>query len=89
MPLPEKRKNEKPNQFISRCMNNTEMKKEFPNKKQRLAVCFQRAKKKKSYGWECMEELKKEGRVLSSKNEKLIQDAKDALERLLQANKKN
>jgi len=40
MPIPKPRKNENKNEFISRCMSDTVMKKEYPNQKQRNAVCF-------------------------------------------------
>jgi len=40
MPLPTPRTNEKRNDFISRCMDNETMKKEFPKEKQRAAVCY-------------------------------------------------
>lgn len=47
MPLPIPRDGEKQNDFISRCMSNDAMKKEFPDQKQRTAVCFQQFKRKK------------------------------------------
>ena len=40
MPLPSKRKNEKENEFMSRCMSDDVMKKEFRTNKQRVAVCM-------------------------------------------------
>ena len=40
MPLPSKRKNEKENEFMSRCMSDDVMKKEFRTNKQRVAVCI-------------------------------------------------
>ena len=39
MPLPKPLKTEKQNEFIQRCMTDNVMVKEYPNKKQRLAVC--------------------------------------------------
>jgi hypothetical protein len=39
MPLPEPRKGEKQDAFISRCMGDEVMNKEFPKEKQRAAVC--------------------------------------------------
>lgn len=39
MPIPSKRVSEDVNKFIKRCMTDEEMKKEFPNEKQRFAVC--------------------------------------------------
>ncbi len=39
MPLPEPKKNENRDEWDERCMSNDQMKKEFPNKKQRMAVC--------------------------------------------------
>lgn len=40
MPLPTKHKNEEQGKFMARCMSNAVMKREFPENKQRLAVCF-------------------------------------------------
>jgi hypothetical protein len=39
MPLPKPRKGQKQDAFISSCMGNDTMKKEYPDNKQRLAVC--------------------------------------------------
>ena len=46
--LPTPRKNEKQDAFVSRCMSNAEAKREFPEQKQRLAVCFSQFRKKKN-----------------------------------------
>lgn len=47
MPIPKPKKNkEDRNKFISRCMGNANMKKEFPDIKQRLGVCYSRWRKK-------------------------------------------
>jgi len=48
MPLITPKPNESQNKFISRCMSNETMKKEFPDQKQRTAVCFSQFRKKKS-----------------------------------------
>lgn len=45
MPLPTPRKKETRNEFISRCMDNETMKKEFPEEKQRVAVCYSQLRK--------------------------------------------
>ena len=54
MPLPKPRKKEKQNHFIDRCMKDDIMIKEFPNNKQRVAVCYSQwrewEKKKKIQG---------------------------------------
>ena len=39
MPLPTIKKDETRDQFIERCMQDTVMKKEYPDARQRLAVC--------------------------------------------------
>jgi hypothetical protein len=44
MPLPKKEKNESKEQFISRCMANPTMNKEYPNNKQRYSVCVNQSK---------------------------------------------
>jgi len=47
MPLPTKRKGEDRKKFIARCMSNPQTKKDFPDQKQRTAVCFSRSKRSK------------------------------------------
>lgn len=50
MPLPTPRKKEEEDAFVSRCMGDETMLKEFPKQKQRAGVCYnlyERAKKKK------------------------------------------
>lgn len=46
MPLPKPNKDEKEKDFISRCMSNETMKKEYPDGKQRVAVCYSQFKSK-------------------------------------------
>jgi hypothetical protein len=43
MPMPKKNKDETSQEFISRCMNNNTMKKDFQNSPQRLAVCLKQS----------------------------------------------
>ena len=51
MPLPTKHPNEEKNKFTNRCMSDDMMKKEFPDSKQRVAVCLNQYKgRKKSKG---------------------------------------
>ena len=40
MPLPKPKKKEKQGDFISRCAGDTTMNKDFPETKQRVAVCY-------------------------------------------------
>ncbi len=50
MPLPKPRKKEDKNEFISRCMSDDIMEKEYKDNKQRVAVCltqFQNIQKSK------------------------------------------
>jgi len=65
MPIPSPRSGEPQKTFISRCMSDALMNKEFPDIKQRNAVCFSRWRKK---------ELMK---LSSNYNEKNIQDSKE------------
>ena len=44
MPVPKKEKKESSQEFISRCMGDTSMKKEYPQSKQRIAVCLNQTK---------------------------------------------
>ena len=46
MPLPKPEKNQKKDDFINKCMDNTAMLKEFPDNKQRAAVCYSQFDKK-------------------------------------------
>ena len=48
MPLPNQKKEEDRKSFISRCMSDDTMKKEYPQVSQRIAVCVQQAKETKS-----------------------------------------
>ena len=48
MPIPTPGKKEDRAKFISRCMSNPVMKKEFPDNKQRVAVCHTQWRKKKA-----------------------------------------
>lgn len=43
MPLPNRNKDEDKNAFVSRCMSDDKMKSEYPDQKQRSAICIQRA----------------------------------------------
>ena len=40
MPLPSPKSEETQKDFMNRCMGNPTMNKEYPNKQQRLAVCY-------------------------------------------------
>jgi hypothetical protein len=44
MPIPNKRKDQDPKKFLSTCMGNPTMKKEYPDQKQRVAICIQQSK---------------------------------------------
>ena len=43
MPIPKKRKDEDKTKFVSRCMSNEVMKKDYPDTKQRIAICLDQA----------------------------------------------
>ena len=43
MPIPSKKEGEKPNDFMSRCMSDSNMKEEYPVNEQRTAVCLSKA----------------------------------------------
>jgi len=45
MPIPQKNLKENKDVFISRCMNDSKMKSEYPNIKQRAALCYAQLKK--------------------------------------------
>lgn len=44
MPIPKKRKGENNAKFIARCMGDSVMNKDYPDQKQRVAICMQQAK---------------------------------------------
>lgn len=43
MPIPHKRKDEDKNKFVARCMGDKVMKKDYPDNKQRVAICLDQA----------------------------------------------
>src|SRR5271165_530692 len=43
MPLPTKRSDETPGSFLSRCMSDKVMLKEYPDQKQRAAICYKQS----------------------------------------------
>ena len=45
MPLPKRKPSEKKDEFITRCVADPKMVSEFPDAKQRAAICYQQAKK--------------------------------------------
>lgn len=47
MPIPSRKKNEDAKKFVSRCMSNETMKKEYPDNKQRVAICLGQTRKSK------------------------------------------
>ena len=47
MPIPSRKQNEDRQKFVSRCMGNETMKKEYPDTKQRVAICLGQTKKGK------------------------------------------
>lgn len=46
MPIPEKKPNEDKQKFVSRCMSSETMKKEYPDSKQRVAICLGQTRQK-------------------------------------------
>lgn len=48
MPIPEKNPNEDSQKFVSRCMSSEVMKKEYPDAKQRVAICLGQTKRSKN-----------------------------------------
>ena len=46
MPIPKRNQNEDKDKFVSRCMSNEVMKKEYPDTKQRVAICLGQTRKK-------------------------------------------
>lgn len=48
MPIPKRKENEDSQKYVSRCMSNETMKKEYPDSKQRVAICLGQTRKNKS-----------------------------------------
>lgn len=48
MPIPKRKQNEDKQKFVSRCMGNETMKKDYPDSKQRVAICLGQTKESKS-----------------------------------------
>ena len=48
MPIPSRKQNEEKNTYVSRCMGNETMKKEYPDQKQRIAICLGQTRTKKT-----------------------------------------
>jgi hypothetical protein len=48
MPIPSRKQNEDKQAFVQRCMSNDTMKKEYPESKQRVAVCLGQTRKDKA-----------------------------------------
>jgi hypothetical protein len=46
MPIPKPKQNEDSQKFVARCMGNETMKKEYPDQKQRVAICLGQTRKK-------------------------------------------
>lgn len=59
MPIPSPRKSEDEDSFIERCVGNSSMKKDFPDQKQRLAVCFDSFRDNTKHGKDKEKEKKK------------------------------
>jgi len=47
MPIPTKHSGEKEQEFVSRCMGDPVMNKEYPDQKQRAAICYTQFKRRK------------------------------------------
>ena len=46
MPIPKPKQNEDSQKFVTRCMGNETMKKDYPDQKQRVAICLGQTRKK-------------------------------------------
>lgn len=49
MPIPNRQKDESKKDFLSRCMSDDTMNKEYPDNKQRYAICQNQANKSESW----------------------------------------
>jgi hypothetical protein len=58
MPIPTPKKNQEEDQFIASCMSSETMLKEYPNQKQRAAICYSQFSRKKKKNEGSMDETK-------------------------------
>ena len=58
MPIPKPRKGEKEKDFLARCMSNEAMNKEYPDNKQRMAICGTQWRKKDKKSEKSMDVIK-------------------------------
>jgi len=68
MPLPIRKKEEDTKTFMSRCMGDSTMSKEFPDKAQRMAVCHKQFMKSGGANMDSKKEIK-EGKSSSGKRD--------------------
>jgi hypothetical protein len=57
MPIPSRKQNEDKNKYVSRCMSNETMKKDYPDSKQRVAICLGQTRTKSNLLEEVHDEL--------------------------------
>jgi hypothetical protein len=57
MPIPTRKQNEDKQKFVSRCMGNETMKKDYPDTKQRVAICLSQTRTKGNLLEEVHDEL--------------------------------
>ena len=46
MPIPKRKAGEKQDDFMQKCMSNPTMVKDYPDQKQRAAICYSQARKR-------------------------------------------
>ena len=70
MPIPKPNKDEKKPDFISRCMGDEVMNKDYPEQDQRSAICYK--------AWDTEENIKRDekGRIIVAENVKFIINAR-------------
>jgi len=73
MPLPKPKKGEKEQDFINRCVGDSIMKKEFPDREQRIGVCYSQWRNHKQEVDNMSEEKRDEkGRIIIAENVPII-----------------
>lgn len=77
MPIPSPKKSEKQGEFVSRCMGDETMNKEFPDQKQRAAVCYSQWGDKKAKASVVLGEGKDEMLFEFKKNKALAQSLEE------------
>lgn len=72
MPIPKPKKGEDKDSFISRCMSDDTMQKEYPDKEQRMAVCISQTEKGENMNNKENVKRDEKGRIIVAENVNIV-----------------